>query len=312
MAMAIVSAVTLGFVLVTNGLYMLYDPTGWYSLVPGVPDTGPLNIHFVRDIGCAYVMAGGAVAWLCFDPRARPGALAAAAFLTLHALVHVAEEIGGQSHSGHMLSELVAVFVPAAVALWLTLPITPISRRQTMLKWLIKRQIAAFERSYGYDTSYARHLLEVDTAAFMKLAKVRGMAQYRKSVPAPAWYAAKLAATLAEDCGPCTQLVVTMAEREGLPPSMLKAMVTGGACALPDDAALGMRFAKAVMSHDPMADNLRADIVSRWGEQGLVSLAFAVATGRIFPTVKSALGHSQACRRVMVDGTELAVLKQAA
>jgi hypothetical protein len=60
--MFVVSAVMLGLVLAANGLAMLYDPAGWYGVVPGVPDTGPLNAHFVRDIGCTYVVAGGAQA----------------------------------------------------------------------------------------------------------------------------------------------------------------------------------------------------------------------------------------------------------
>jgi hypothetical protein len=310
--MFVVSAVMLGLVLAANGLAMLYDPGGWYGLVPGVPDTGPLNAHFVRDIGCAYMVAGGALVWLAGDARARPAALAAAVFLTLHALVHVADAIGGRAHGGHLPFDLVAVFVPPALALWLTLRSPPMSGRSVMLKWLIRRQIAAFERSYGYDSSYARHILEVDTGAFLKFVKVMGIVRYRKSVPAAVWYAAKLAATFAEDCGPCAQLVVTMAERDGVAPAVLEAMVVGDEHAMPEDAVLGMRFAKAVMSRDPVADDLRAEIVKRWGERGLVSLAFAVTAARIFPTIKYALGHGQACRRVTVGGTAVSVLKHAA
>lgn len=181
-----------------------------------------------------------------------------------------------------------------------------------MLKWLIKRRIAAFDRTYHYDSSYARHILEIDTGAFLKFAKVMGIVQYRKGVPTAAWYAAKLAVTLAEDCGACTQLVVTMAERDGVAPGVLEAIVVGDERAMPEDAVLGMRFAKSVMSHDPVADDLRADIVRRWGERALVSLAFAVTAARIFPTVKYALGHGQACRRITVAGTAVSVLKQAA
>jgi len=41
--MLVVSAVLLGLALAANGFFMLYDPAGWYGLVPGVPDTGPLT-----------------------------------------------------------------------------------------------------------------------------------------------------------------------------------------------------------------------------------------------------------------------------
>ncbi len=33
-------------------------PEIWYSAVPGVPETGPANIHFIRDIGLAFLAAG--------------------------------------------------------------------------------------------------------------------------------------------------------------------------------------------------------------------------------------------------------------
>ena len=114
-------ALLLGLQLAANGLFMLVDPATWYALVPGVPETGPLNPHFVRDIGCAYLISGATLAGFAFDQRLRVGALGGAAFLTLHALVHVADAIAGRGHAGHVLVELLAVFTPAALALWLTL-----------------------------------------------------------------------------------------------------------------------------------------------------------------------------------------------
>jgi len=37
-----------------NGLIMLIDGPNWYIRVPGVPETGPYNGHFVQDIGVAF------------------------------------------------------------------------------------------------------------------------------------------------------------------------------------------------------------------------------------------------------------------
>src|SRR5262249_54954235 len=118
-AMRVTLAIGLGLLLAANGFLMLVDPAQWYAIVPGVPETGPFNPHFVRDIGVAYVVTGVAIAWLAHDARAVPAALAGALFLTLHALVHVADAIGGRLHADHVLSDLVTVFVPAAIALWL-------------------------------------------------------------------------------------------------------------------------------------------------------------------------------------------------
>src|SRR3989442_13011245 len=93
--------------------------------------------------------------------------------------------------------------------------------------------------------------------AFFKFSKIFSLAAHRENVPPDAWFAASIAATLAEDCGPCTQLVVTMAERAGVSPATLRAILTGDEQGMAADAALGFRFAKSVLQRDiPEADRL--------------------------------------------------------
>lgn len=121
----------LGFVLVANGLFMLVDPAVWYAHVPGVPETGPLNPHLVRDVGCAYVVAGVALIGYAFEERLRAAALAGALFLTLHALVHVADAAAGRGHVDHALVDFITVLAPAVVALWLVLTPTTSRARST-------------------------------------------------------------------------------------------------------------------------------------------------------------------------------------
>jgi hypothetical protein len=78
-----------------NGLWMMADPGGWYQAMPGVPETGPLNAHFVRDIGAAFLTFGAGLA-LAIRPLPARFALVsiAALFAVLHALIHLAEVIG--------------------------------------------------------------------------------------------------------------------------------------------------------------------------------------------------------------------------
>jgi len=68
--MRVTLAIGFGLLLAANGFLMLFDPAQWYAMVPGVPETGAFNPHFVRDIGAAYVVAGVAIAWLARDARA--------------------------------------------------------------------------------------------------------------------------------------------------------------------------------------------------------------------------------------------------
>jgi hypothetical protein len=181
-----------------------------------------------------------------------------------------------------------------------------------MIKWLLRRQIARFEREYDYDASYMRDMLYASTRAFLKFGRVMGLTTYRKDVPGDAAFAAGLATTLAEDCGPCSQLVVTMAERQGVAPAVIKAVLAGDERAMTPEAALGYRFAQATLRHDPAADALRDEIVARWGRRALVSLAFAVTAGRMFPTMKYALGHGKSCSLIQVGGAPAEVSRKAA
>ena len=180
-----------------------------------------------------------------------------------------------------------------------------------MLKWLIRNRLAAFEKTYGYDMSYARDLLAWDTGAFLAFARIQKMGAYRKGAPVAPWYAAKLVGTMAEDCGPCTQLVVTMAIKDKVDPKLLSAVLRRDDAALDEDVLLSVQFARASLAHSPEADALRETIVAKWGERGLISLAFALTLSRVYPTLKYALGHGKACQRVVVAGSPVVVARPA-
>ena len=205
----------LGIALAANGLVMLGAPAAWYAAVPGVDATGPFNAHFIRDIGVAYVLCGAALPWFAISPAARPAAVIGAAFLALHAAVH----------------------------LW-------------------------------------------DAAAG---GKVASLGRYHKDAPLAAYHAVRIVGTLAEDCGPCTQLTVDMAVRAGVHPAVLRAVVSRDFSAMPADVSLAVRFAEASLRHAPEAHDLRKEVVRRWGKRALISLAFAITGARIFPTVKYAM-----------------------
>jgi hypothetical protein len=180
-----------------------------------------------------------------------------------------------------------------------------------LLKALIRNRLDAFEREHDYDMGYAREILDISTQALLKFNSVAGMSRFREDVPLEAWYAAKLVGTLAEDCGPCTQLVAGMAERDGVAPATIRAILRRQEAAMPADALLGYRFALAALRHELEAEVLRAEVVHRWGRRALVSLAYALTTARMFPTLKYAMGHGHACVRVKVGGEELPVASAA-
>jgi hypothetical protein len=170
----------------------------------------------------------------------------------------------------------------------------------------MRRGIAAFERQWDYDASYVHEIIEASPRAAWMFSRAAAIGKYRKDVPPAAWAAAAITAVRHEDCGPCTQLGVSMAERAGVDGHVLRAVLAGDAAAMPADVALAWRFTRATLDHDPAADQYRDEIRRRWGQRAVISLAFAIVASRIYPTVKYAMGHGKACTRVVVGGAPIA------
>lgn len=181
-----------------------------------------------------------------------------------------------------------------------------------MVKWLMRRGLAAFERQWNYDASYVHEIVEADPRAAWMYQRAVALGKYRKDVPATALFAAAITAVRHEDCGPCTQLGVSMAERAGVDPKVLRAVLTETPLMMPPDVALAWRFTRATLDHDPSADQYRDEIVKRWGRRAVVTLAFAIVTARLYPTVKYAMGHGKACTRIVVDGAPISFDKPVA
>ena len=174
-----------------------------------------------------------------------------------------------------------------------------------MVKWLMRKGIAAFERQWNYDASYVHELIDADPRAAWMFQRAATLGKYRKDVPADALAAAAITAVRHEDCGPCTQLGVQMAERSGVDPRVLRAVLTDTPLMMPPDVALAWRFTRATLDHDPAADEYRDEIIKRWGPRAVITLAFAIVTARLYPTVKYAMGHGKACTRIVVDGAPI-------
>lgn len=107
-----------------NGAWMLLFPLSWYTDLPAaVPNTGPFNQHFVRDLGVVFLLIGFAFGWAALNiDRSRPVHLAITAFFTGHALIHLADIMSGRLPHSHWLIDTPGVFVPAALMILLAVP----------------------------------------------------------------------------------------------------------------------------------------------------------------------------------------------
>ena len=115
-------AVLLGVAMLANGTFMVIAPEPWYWAVPGVPDRGPFNQHFVRDIGFIYLLMGAAFIYGALYTKYRFQLwLFPAAWLVCHAVFHVWEVMVGICGPQSLVEDFAGVTLPALLAVGLIL-----------------------------------------------------------------------------------------------------------------------------------------------------------------------------------------------
>jgi hypothetical protein len=126
MLMSRAIAIGLSAVLGLNGLAMLFGSFWWYNAVPGVTATGAFNPHFVRDIGMAYLVSAGGLAWFARSPVVGwPALVGSALFLTLHAGIHVFDATCSASGWTDAVRDFPGVYLPAFASLWIAVSNRP-------------------------------------------------------------------------------------------------------------------------------------------------------------------------------------------
>lgn len=103
-----------------NGLMMIIAPMTWYELTPGASDSGPFNVHFVRDIGIAFTAAGAGL-WLALGNAAWKSAstaIVAMIFIGGHGILHFVEMFAHHLELNAALREFAMIVLPAGIAGW--------------------------------------------------------------------------------------------------------------------------------------------------------------------------------------------------
>jgi hypothetical protein len=112
---------TLGLLSTINGIWMLISPESWYSDLPaGVPDTGPYNGHFIRDLGLMFALIAGGFFWAAFKlHQSRPILFVITLFFCGHALLHLLDLLTARLPHSHWTMDTPAVFLPAILLIFL-------------------------------------------------------------------------------------------------------------------------------------------------------------------------------------------------
>jgi alkylhydroperoxidase family enzyme len=168
-------------------------------------------------------------------------------------------------------------------------------RNDAMLKRFILSRIGAAEKDLGVSLEYCRFILRVSLRATLKFAKFLAVDEYRRVLPPGPCYVARIVAVRDEDCGSCVQIAVNQAKKAGVSKEVLSAVLDGDLENLTDDLADAYRFAEAVVTQNGEEMAPRERIRARYGDEGLIEMALAIASCRVFPITKRALGYAVSC-----------------
>jgi alkylhydroperoxidase family enzyme len=169
-----------------------------------------------------------------------------------------------------------------------------------MLRRFILSRIAAVEKQWGVSLEYCRFVVRTSLRATFKFAKFLAVDEYRRVLPTGPFYVGRIVAVRDVDCGSCVQIAVNQARKAGVPAEVLRAALDGNLDDLPEELRESYRFAEAVVTANGEEDALRERLRLRYGDEGLIEMALAIAVCRTFPTIKRALGYAVSCSEVTV------------
>jgi hypothetical protein len=180
-----------------------------------------------------------------------------------------------------------------------------------MLSALSRSLIKRMEKRYDCDMSYLLYLLAKAPRAFRKFMRVGALSRHRERAPTDAAFTVQLLATMHEDCGPCLQLVVQLAEEAKMQPDQIEAVLTSDTAAMHAAVSLAYRYADAVLNRRAAIAEIREAVRGQWGDSGLIDLAMNLQGVRVYPMLKLALGFAAECQRVNVRGRWINLKKAA-
>jgi hypothetical protein len=104
---------------VANGIAMIFFPAAWFlRLVPGVPETGPYNMHLVMDSGTFFMGVGVGLVAAAIAPRRNAIAIVVAAVAgTMHAGLHLWSHAEGLLSWHAATTEIFGIYIPALALL---------------------------------------------------------------------------------------------------------------------------------------------------------------------------------------------------
>lgn len=160
--------------------------------------------------------------------------------------------------------------------------------------------IDQLEKHYNYDCNYMRKMEKSNPKAFEAFLNFLPMGQRGASLPTDIFWTAKISSMLTEDCGACVQLNISMALEAGVDKEIIKKIIKS-----PEELRNELKqiydYAKAVASNQENHNELQRSIENCYSQSQITELALVIASTKVYPTIKRALGDFKSCSLYQFD-----------
>ncbi len=276
-----------------NGLFMTWDPFGWYQAVPTVRFTGPANAHFIRDIGLAYLWSAAMLGFAAVNPPMRwLAALAGGLWISLHGGFHIWELAKGICDSTRFWKDAPGTLGPPLLV-WIALILLIGRQRIAPIGLPNALMLSAVDKMNPGESAYMHEIAAAPGGAFEKLKHFMPITMHRHEASAELFHMARIGATLVEDCGPCALTAAEGAIKDGVDSDLVNAALAANP---PEgDLKTAFVFGAAIAQQQAEAATL-GDLIERdYGRTVRLELAMTAATVRSYPAMKRGLGLGQSC-----------------
>jgi alkylhydroperoxidase family enzyme len=138
--------------------------------------------------------------------------------------------------------------------------------------------------------------MDASPGAFKAFEAAMGIGRFQNAAPTEMLVIAKIAALREQDCGPCMLLALKMAREAGVPEEVIRGALHGrGLTAEQRDI---YDYARGVAADEELDPELLPRLNQRWGREVVAELALGIASTRLYPTMKRALGFAKSCALV--------------
>jgi hypothetical protein len=282
-----------------NGGFMVWNPNGWYELLPTVRVTGAFNQHFIRDIGIAYLTSGTMLVYAARFPSGRwLAALAGALWLSLHGAFHIWELFTGVGTHQVFWMDAPGVLGPALMV-WIALGILIARQRIAPAGIPTKMFLSVVDKVSPGEARYFHEVASAPGNAFEKLVHFMPVTMHRYDAPTDLFHMTRIGATLIEDCGQCALTAARGALNDDVPRDLVNAALASKP--LDGDRQAAFDFGQAIARQAADALTLGEAIERKYGRTVRLELAITAATVRAYPGMKRGLGLTTSCSATKLE-----------